>query len=186
MQYYYKTMKFIGLSLTLFAFAGFLQTQAFAQSDAEIIGTVRVCQQVPEEDARLACYDRILPPTNGNAAVSRQEPAQRANTSAASSRPATPANPPQTASSVPEGRGSVVPFFNQSDAVMTQIVEVEQLSLTNARVTAADGTVFVQSNATTVTRWPDTPFEVEVQRGAFGTIYLWLEDSRQRVRVAVE
>lgn len=183
MQYYHKTMKFIGLSFTLFAFAGagLVPTQAFAQSDAEIIGTVRVCQQVPEENARLACYDRILPPANGNAAVSRQEPAQRANT------PAAPANnPPQTASSVPEGRGSVVPFFNQSDAVMTQIVEVEQLSLTNARVTAADGTVFVQSNSTTVTRWPDTPFEVEVQRGAFGTIYLWLEDSRQRVRVAVE
>lgn len=185
MQYYYKTMKFLALSFTLFVLAGLVQTQAYAQSDAEISGTVRVCQQVPDQDARLACYDRILPPGNGTAAVSSQALAPRASTPAAPTTPA--ASAPETASStVPERRSSVVPFFNQSDAVLTQIVEVEQLSLTSSRVTAADGTIFVQTNSNTVTRWPDTPFNVEVQRGAFGTVYLWLEESRQRVRVAVE
>ena len=61
-----------------------------------------------------------------------------------------------------------------------------------SRLIAADGRVFVESNSTTIVRWPDTPFNIEVNTGRTGTITLRaLDVDRDRgqgrgIRVALE
>jgi len=57
------------------------------------------------------------------------------------------------------------------DSVPTaRIVEVSRPDVRSSRLVAADGRVFVESNTTTIVRWPETPFDVEVSRSLTGTI----------------
>ncbi len=184
MAYYQENIKKLGLSATLLLLVGLLQPSAYAQSDTEIAGVVRVCQQLSDNAERLACYDRILPPATDSANAGNNR-----NNSQASNPPrATPATPASPAVQENESDRRTIPFFSpdEDDSFMTEIVEIDPDGMRNARIIAADGTVYVMRNSFTVIRWPDTPFMIEVQRGTFGTVYLWLEESRQRVRVSVE
>jgi hypothetical protein len=186
MPHYQKSIKKLGLSVSLLLLTIVLQPAGYAQSDAEIAGVVRVCQQLTDNAERLACYDRILPP-----AADETNTSNNRNNSQASSAPrATPAPPVSSAIEAEEedeGRISI-PFISRDvdDQFMTEIVEIDSNGMRNARIIAADRTVYVMRNSFTVIRWPDTPFMIEVQRGTFGTVYLWLEESRQRVRVSIE
>ncbi len=184
MPYYHKRIKELGFSVSLLLLAGLIQAPVYAQSDAEIAGVVRVCQQLSDNAERLACYDRILPP----AADAANAGNNRNNSQATNAPRATPATPASPAVQEDEGGRRSIPFFSRDEeaSFLTEIVEIDPDGMRNARIIAADGTVYVMRNSFTVIRWPDTPFMIEVQRGTFGTVYLWLEESRQRIRVSVE
>ncbi len=90
---------------------------------------------------------------------------------AAEPAPAAPAPPPAPA------RAEASPNF-------VQIVEVRAVSAGTTHFHAADGRVFVRANASRIYRWPEAPFEVEIQVNRFGTTYLKLPDSGPRIRVS--
>jgi hypothetical protein len=66
---------------------------------------------------------------------------------------------------------------------MARIVEVEEVSVSTTHFHAADGRVFIRANAQRRYRWPEAPFDVEIQYSRFGTTYLKF-DSGLRIRVA--
>lgn len=135
-----------------------LQSVANSQVDTPIPEAARECRRVPEGALRLACYDRAFPPLveagRGDASLPSRE--EPAAPVAASEPPATTA----------------------------RIVEVQMPSLDTTVFRAADGRVFVRERATTVIRWPDPPFDVEIETSRFGTsTYLRLPGGL-RIRVA--
>jgi hypothetical protein len=160
MQDHHVQKKNVGLGIALVSLVCLLQPAANAQSSAETPEAVRACQRVAGSSSRLACYDRAFPPVldsvdGGDTSTLREE------------RVATVAEPePPLATTV-------------------RIVEVQMPSLDTTRFVAADGRIFVRERARTVVRWPDTPFDVEIQSGIFGTIYLKFPDSGRRIRVSV-
>lgn len=183
-----------GIALAFLAWL--LHPVANAQSDAQILDGVRACQRVPELSFRLACYDRVLPPivesvdSEDSPAASREpvatatEPARReqAATVAAPAREERIAN---VAEPSREERVANVAEPEPPRPTTVQIVEVQTPSPGTTRFVAADGRVFVRANATTIHRWPDTPFDVEIQLSRFGTTFLRFPESRLRIRVAV-
>jgi hypothetical protein len=215
MQYHLARKTIVSVTAVA-AFAWLSPPAAIAQSDAELLEAVRACQRVPDVLARLACYDRALPPAAQAADVdsvpgSREErvaaaagpipapeptprPAARpAPVPAARPAPVPAADPAPEPTPVPAAGPAPNPapiFQPQRDSAeslptMVQIVELRNPSLRTTEFYAADGRVFVRSNATTIPRWPEPPFEVEIQTGMFGAIYLKFPDSGPRVRVAV-
>jgi len=138
-----------------------LQQLASAQSAAGISEAVRACQQVPGRGGRLSCYDRAFPPIvesaeSDHSADERKEPVAAA----------TDVEPPSLTT--------------------VQIIEVQMLSPGTTRFRAADGRTFVRADARTIHRWPEPPFDVEIQSGRFGTLFLKFPDSGLRIRVAVQ
>jgi hypothetical protein len=148
--------------MALAAVAWLLQPVANAQSDRELLEAVRSCQRVPDLSARIACYDRALPPVS-ESVDGDDLPAPRADRAES-----------VTTIAEPERRL----------ATTVQIVEVQMPSLTTTRFVAADGRVFVRESTTSVYRWPDTPFDVEIEFARFGTsMYLQFPQSGLRIRV---
>ncbi|MAM71032.1 MAG: hypothetical protein CMP91_07830 [Gammaproteobacteria bacterium] len=165
MQYIPLNIKKSGLVLTLATLAGLSQS-AFAQSDQEIVDSMRTCQQIPEMSARLACYDRVLPPVNETATqVPRANPLPRAERE---SRPV-----------------EAAPAAPAAGAGMVRIVELEKPSLSRSILTAEDGRVYT-ATSNTVVPWPDPPFMIQTTTGAFGTVYLVLPGTNDRIRVSVD
>jgi hypothetical protein len=157
---------------------------ANAQSDAEILEAVRACQRVAELSSRQACYDRALPPIieSVDSDDSRASPTERGERAERAAR----AERTERVDSV--DRAERVATVNEPEpplATMVQIVEVQSPSLGTTRFRAADGRIFVRENANTRPRWPDTPFDVEIRSGVFGSTYLMFPESRLRIRVTV-
>lgn len=153
--------KSIAWGMALASLAWLLQPVANAQSDAETLEAVRACQRVPGLSSRLACYDSALPPivNSVDGDVSPPPLEERAATVA---RPEPPL------------------------ATTVQIVEVQMPSLNTTLFRAADGRVFVRENARTIHRWPDTPFDVQIESSILGSsTYLRFPNSGLRVRVVV-
>jgi hypothetical protein len=134
------------------------QSVANAQSNTATPEAADDCRRVPERALRLACYDRAFPPITE--AIDDDDllpPREERVAPAAAPEPSAPT---------------------------ARIVEVEMPSLDTTLFRAADGRVFVRERATTVVRWPDTPFDVEIETSIFGTsTYLRLPGGR-RIRVA--
>jgi hypothetical protein len=158
--------------------AWLLQPVAFAQSDAAIAATVRACQREAAMSSRLACYDRAFPPVSETADRNDAPASAEARVAAV---PA-PEPPPQRAAQPAPQQ----PSSQSASSTIARIVEVEMPSIDTTVFRAEDGRVFVRSNATSVVRWPETPFDVEVDRSMFGnTTYLNFPGRNLRVRVAV-
>tara|TARA_R110002110_G_scaffold95455_1_gene246628 strand:- start:193620 stop:194126 length:507 start_codon:yes stop_codon:yes gene_type:complete len=168
MQYIPLNIKKSGLVLTLATLAGLSQS-AFAQSDQEIVDSMRTCQQIPEMSARLACYDRVLPPVNETPGVATQVP--RANPLPRAERESRPVE--------------AAPAAPAAGAGMVRIVELEKPSLSRSVLTAEDGRVYT-ATSNTVVPWPDPPFMIQTTTGAFGTTYLVLPGTNDRIRVSVD
>lgn len=190
-----------------------LQPTAHAQSDSEFGAAARECQRITELSARLACYDRILPPMVESPAVDATErapapvatPAPRTQVPppAAESRAAdpvaaipastptpTPTPTPMPTPQQPTERNTAVrtaePATSESAAAQpatARIVEVQTPSTSTTIFHAEDGRVFRRERATRIYRWPEPPFDVEIQTSRFGTVFLKFEDGL-RVRVA--
>tara|TARA_R110000824_G_scaffold288508_2_gene476453 strand:- start:23231 stop:23818 length:588 start_codon:yes stop_codon:yes gene_type:complete len=183
----------IRLVAALCLFALLQMNHAYSQN-MNILESISACQQIDDLSFRLACYDRLFPPgagasraTASNAAAdipSRVPPAPSNATPVINAPASTPSEAPATA---PLEERSIVERIlqpQQADSVI-QIVNVEQIDLRNSRLVSSDGTVFLQTNATTITRWPATPFNVEIQRSLTGTIFLVFPERNQRIRVSV-
>ncbi|MFL2840442.1 MAG: hypothetical protein ACJ0BT_01180 [Pseudohongiellaceae bacterium] len=56
----------IGKGVVIVSLGWLVQPVVHAQSELELLNAVRACQTVGELSARLACYDRVLPPTSGS------------------------------------------------------------------------------------------------------------------------
>jgi len=155
-----------GWGIALLSLSCLMQPAAHAQTDAEILESVRVCQNISGLSPRLSCYDRILPPIS-EAVESDSSSVLREETVRPAARPR-----PQPASEA-----------------TAQIIEVQRPSFSTFRLIAADGQVFVQSNATSIVSWPETPFEVQIHPGFLGigtSTFLSVPGVRQRIRVLVE
>ncbi|MDG2091431.1 MAG: hypothetical protein P8J61_10125 [Gammaproteobacteria bacterium] len=188
MQANHTNKKKIGLGIIMVSLVWLMQPLAHAQSDSELIDAVRTCQNVEGLSGRLACYDQVLPP--GTASIGNISPVVENNVSTRTST--------APASREAELEAEVADLEQQlmvetSDILPTaQIVEVQRPSVRTSRLIAADGRVFVESNSTTIVRWPDTPFNIEVNTGRTGTITLRaLDVDRDRgqgrgIRVALE
>ena len=160
-------------AIVLLAYA--LQVPANAQSENDIAAAVRACQRVAELSARLACYDRAFPPLMGSAA----EPGAPA--SAAASPGSAGAVRAEAAPPLPPAPPAQAPRWEAA-----RIVEVESPDLRTTIFHAEDGRVFVRQDATSVIRWPDTPFDVEIETSFLRTsTYLKLPGRGQRVRVTL-
>ncbi|MBN4053615.1 hypothetical protein JYT97_01885 [Haliea sp. AH-315-K21] len=164
MQVHHTNKKKIGWGIVLASLTCLMQPVAHAQSEVEILDSVRACQNLTGMSSRLACYDRILPPTAGSAAT--VEAVDRGNRA---SLPVTreaelEATVAELEEQLVRETGAIIPT--------AQIIEVERPSVRTSRLVAADGRVFVESNPTTIVRWPETPFDVDINRSITGTITL--------------
>ncbi len=190
MQKLHINKKKIELGLIFASLAWFVQTVAYAQSDAEIRESVRVCQRMTELSSRLACYDRALPPlvgaaNSGDSMASGEEPAASVATleqqlELETERQKLEAERQQLELETEGQLGSTV-----------QIVEVQRPNLRTYRFITADGRVFVETNATMINRLPEMPFDVEIQRRLAGSTILVIPEQRgtgreQRIRVLLE
>ncbi len=162
MQEYNVNTKKIGLGIVLASLTWLVLPVANAQSDADVIESVRACQSITGLSARLACYDQVLPPgtqITGTVRTTETIDSDDSMDSREQELEVTVADLEQqleleTLDSVPTAR----------------IIEVSRPDLRSSRLVAADGRVFVESNTTTIVRWPETPFDVEVNRSLTGTI----------------
>lgn len=171
--------KNILIGLAFVCLAWLLQPAAYAQSNAELLESLRDCQGVAQMSARLACYDQLLPPGTG---------ASEASDTPDSGVSLTPP-PRQAAPEMREDRRSPRPARPDADADdnTVQIVDVERPQFRSFRLTTADGRVYVYSNAVRIPQWPDTPFEAEIQTSIIGnSTYLNVPSIRTRVRVVLE
>lgn len=152
------------------------QFPAFAQSDSQMREAIDVCRRVPELSARLACYDGAFAPIADNPARNAAPPSTPPRPTAAAAP--TPTAAPPADPIPPAGR-------NPDTSATVSIVALERPDLRTTRFIAADGRVFVRTD-TSILRWPDVPFDAELQRSRFGTLYLKILPMNSRVRVAVE
>jgi hypothetical protein len=162
--------KNIGLGIVLVCLACLAIPIANAQSDAAILASVRACQSVTGLSERLACYDRVLPPGTATVGTVRTTPAvppPRATE--------TVSNANTRASRERELEATVAELEEQLEleqigtVPIAHIVEVQRPSVRTSRLIADDGRVFVESITTSIINWPDTPFDVEVNRSITGT-----------------
>jgi len=165
-----------GLGVVFCSLACLLQPIAYAQTDAEILASARACQNIAGLSLRLACYDRVLPPATESTGTGVPRPAPRVD-----NRPSVPAvsnreNTPSTREAELEETVAELQERLQRDeidsATTARIIEVERPSVRTSRLYAEDGRVFVESVTTSIIRWPETPFDVEVNRSITGTISL--------------
>lgn len=189
-------------TLILLGACTLLQINTAYSQGSDVQEAVRACQQIEELSFRLACYDRAFPPmapmspmapSNANADTAGTPTATTSGTAGTgNARVTTPANTGQVSTPpAPAPRAdnttqdSIFSRMSRPD-VIVQIVEVERIDLRNSRLVTEDGQIFLESNSTTVTRWPDTPFDVEVQRSITGTLYLVIPGGNgRRIRVAL-
>lgn len=150
-----------------------MQPIAHAQSDAEILESVRACQNIAGLSLRLACYDRVLPPSSESVEAGvRATPRMENRSPAVSNR----GNNPRTREE--ELEETVAELEEQlqretiDSALTARIIEVQRPSVRTSRLITDDGRVFVESVTTSIVRWPETPFDVEVNRSITGTISL--------------
>ncbi len=179
MQEYNANKIKTGLGIVLAALTWLLMPVAHAQSDAAILASVRACQSITGLSERLACYDRVLPPGTGTVgAIGTAGAVGTAGTAGASRRTETIERGNSELSREQELEATVAELEQQleretadtgSTGPTARIVEVQRPSLRTSRLIAADGRVFVESVTTSIIRWPDTPFDVEVNRSITGT-----------------
>lgn len=185
----YFTKKHSIRLLSALCFFALVQINPAYSQDLNILQSISSCQQIDDLSFRLACYDRLFPPGTPISATSStsSSTSPRASTNAPSTAVPVNNNPVSAPPVVPApapARTTTIFQPQQETSTMVQIVEVEKTDLRNSRLVTSDGTVFLQTNATTITRWPQTPFNVEVQRSLTGTIFLVLPRN-QRIRVAI-
>jgi hypothetical protein len=173
----------VALAIAVAAITLPLHSAGNAQSRAEMREAVNTCQRIQELSSRLACYDRAFPPVIEPDAGNEPTPVAQTPPLRQESPPAVPTSP-GTQPPAPTQRSAPAREADERP-VMAQIINLEMPSVRTTRFYAADGRVFVRSDAT-IPRWPDLPFEVEVQTGHFGTVYLRFPATNLRVRVAVE
>ncbi len=164
-----------------FSLACVIHSNAYAQNGADVLNALIACQNMPSMSSRLACYDQILPPAGSETAgnVSATSPV-------VTPRPSTPAPSPGTGSLREQQLEETVAELEQrleqealQDAVTARIIEVQRPTARSSRLIAEDGRVFVESNTTTIVTWPDTPFNVDVNRSLTGTITIRAIDDDQ-------
>jgi hypothetical protein len=172
MQVNHFSKKKIGLGAVFFSLAWLTQANVYAQSDDEILESVRACQNIAGLSLRLACYDRVLPP-----AVESLEGGSPRAVPRIENRPAV-SNRGASGRSREELEETVAELEEQLereaiDASNTaRIIEVQRPSVRTSRLIAEDGRIFVESVNTSIIRWPETPFNVQINRSITGTITL--------------
>lgn len=168
-------MKF-GLGIAFTTLTWLVQPVAFAQSDAELLlNVLRSCQNVEGLSARLACYDEILPPGAGTVGnVSSRVESRVPSTGSA----VTPTRQAELEATVAELEQRLLEE-NPDEIPTARIIEVQRPTVRSSRLISADGRVFVESNSTTIVRWPDTPFDVSVSTTLTGTINITAIDENQ-------
>jgi hypothetical protein len=150
---------------------------AHAQPETDAAAAVGACRRVPDRSTRLDCYDRAFPPLDETEA--RQNTATQLESSSA---------PRREESSAPrrERRGASEDESAAAFVDHARIVEVQMPSVTTTVLVTADGRSFVRTNSTTVVRWPEAPFEVDIEKSWLGTsLYLVHPRTGERLRVAV-
>jgi len=148
-----------------------------AQPNADVAAAVSACQRLPGGSSRLDCYDRAFPPLV--AAQAEQDAATRSESDAAR-------RDEQSAAAAPASRDATADEPVRASADRAHIVELQIPSLTTTVLVAADGRVFVRENGVSILRWPDAPFDVDIETSRFGSsTYLIHPGTHQRVRVAV-
>ena len=152
------------LGIVMVSLVWLMQPSAYAQSETELLGAVRTCQNIDGLSERLACYDQVLPP--GAAVIENITPMIEVSTGRST---ATTSREAELEKAVAELEQQLE-IGSLSESPLARIVEVKRPSASTSRLIAADGRVFVESNSTTIVRWPDTPFDLEVNIGITGTI----------------
>jgi hypothetical protein len=85
-----------------------------------------------------------------------------------------------------ERRGSILDKSAPELVDHARIVEVQTPSVAETLLVAADGRVFVRTNSATVVRWPDAPFEVDIEKRLLGnSLYLVHPRTGERIRVGL-
>ncbi len=177
-QEYKENKKKTGLAPVLASLVWLVVPAANAQSDAAILASVRACQSITGLSERLACYDRVLPPGTGRVGTIGASGA-----SGASGAVGVPT--PRRTETIERGNSELsreqeleatVAELEQQleretiDSVPTaRIIEVQRPTVRTSRLIAEDGRVFLESVETSIIRWPETPFDVEVSRSITGT-----------------
>ncbi len=188
MRYYEANKNNVASKFAIVSLAWLLQPIASAQTDAELLDAARACQRITGLSSRLQCYDRAFPPAVESAAreeapAVRVEPAPVASPPERAAAPASNAAPARNAEPAPPRAASSASAFGTT----ARIVEVQTPKVGVTRFRAEDGRVFVRSDLTSIPRWPEAPFDVEIQTARFGTsTFLHFPGTSLRVRVAVE
>ena len=167
--------KKIGLGIVLVCLAWLAIPMVNAQSDATILTLVRACQSVAGLSERLACYDRVLPPgADSDEVTSDDTPARTTAPVAGSTETIDSGNGHTRVSREQELESTVAELEEQlvretGGEPVARIIEVQRPSVRTSRLIAEDGRVFLESITTSIINWPDTPFDVEVNRSITGT-----------------
>jgi len=153
--------------------------EADARQDAAARRETRA-EQAREPSAEPKRDDRTAANRDESAAAKRDESATaKVDESAAARRD-------ENGAAIRERRGAILGKTAPEVVDHARIVEVQTPSVAETLLVAADGRVFVRTNSTTVVRWPDAPFEVDVEKSWLGnSLYLVHPRTGERVRVGV-
>jgi hypothetical protein len=177
MQEYNADMKKIGFSVVLATLVLLAVPVASAQSDAQVLQSVRACQAVSGLSERLACYDRVLPPGTSTVGTVATVATERATETI--DRGAPVASREQELEATVADLEQRLLEENPDEIPTARIIEVQRPTVRSSRLIAEDGRVFVESSSTTIVRWPDTPFDVSVSTTLTGTINITAIDESQ-------
>jgi len=210
-----RSIRKLAGAVALAALAWLGTPAANAQPQADVATAVSACQRVPGRSARLDCYDRAFPPVDERDArqdaAARQDTAARRDTRAEtvhepSAEPrrdestvakrdesvvakrdeSAAAKPDESPAATRERRGSFLDKTAPELVDHARIVEVQTPSVATTLLVAADGRVFVRTNSATVVRWPDAPFDVDIEKRLVGnSLYLVHPRTGERVRVGL-
>ena len=161
------------------------------------------CTAITDDAERLACYDRALrgaPPAAATpsaaappaaAPTQNNVPAATAPAAAAASAPAAAApitTQPERAvreSTAPAAPAAPVAGATSAEPQIIPLVIVDWRALPGreANFTAADGTIWVQTDSQRLSGMPDAPFDAELKPGAMGSYFLVPKEKGRAIRV---
>jgi hypothetical protein len=169
--------------------------EADARQDAAARRETRA-EQAREPSAEPKRDDRMAANRDESAAAKRDEsPVAKRDESAVAKRDESAvakrdesavAKRDESAVAKRERRGSILDKSAPELVDHARIVEVQTPSVAETLLVAADGRVFVRTNSATVVRWPDAPFEVDIEKRLLGnSLYLVHPRTGERIRVGL-
>lgn len=203
-----------GVKSILFIIASvLLSSLAFAQSDAETLAELRECARVDIDRARWNCFDGVFAKEGATLAAGRAPLAQAAPAAppasvppsartappaaaASAASPAPAAAPAAVAAASPEpefrpsgrSRRVAVEPATETESKTSWIVTVVEMMPRlrgNLRFVTADGEIYTQPYGEPRGRYPEVPFEAQLETGAMGSYFIKPLEQGPRTRVSL-
>lgn len=168
---------------------------AAAQPDADAVSSLVGCANIQPDDARLACYDRIVEAVQAQQLGSTADDRRDGNSAAGTQSSPPPIEEGRGAASEPpaarapastrteSARGNSNRGADDGERPVT-VVEVRATVPGRAVFVTSDGDTYVQTSGPMRLSLPDVPFDAALRSGMVGGVFLQPDGTRLRIRVS--